>query len=346
MKLATDLRTFVSADGVMVEVYDQGRVLESYLLANVVNPSPKPTPKAPTLEDLAVVVKAAEFEFPSLKPVCMAQWILESGRGTSTLFRAHNNAGGMKWRKEMEGYATPVDYQAHDGMDTYCKFASLEAWVRGYWRFIERSPYAGWREAAKGGAKSYISFLKVSGYAEDPDYVNKVMALIPEAEKYLGMTGTPVNKPKSPGIDIAKSSPNFNERTSPITHIVLHNTAGAFKGAVDWLCNPEAQASAHLIISRKGETAQIVPFAKRAWHAGNKTYNDKAIGIEIEAYASARDMTPEQEAKVIAWVKHLMYEFGIPRENVVIHRWVSSTDCPGFIWHDDAEFKEWRDENL
>lgn len=192
MKLATELRVFVSGDGVKAELFNQGKLLESYLVAApwpMTNPIPPPIPPKtmPTLADLVLVIKAAQFEFPSLKAYCLAQWMVESGRGTSKLFQEHNNAGGMKWRKEMEGYATPVEYVAHDGKDVYCSFDSLEAWIRGYWRFIERAPYAGWREAAKKSGEEYIKFLKVSDYAEDPNYVTKVLALVPEAKKFLGI---------------------------------------------------------------------------------------------------------------------------------------------------------------
>ena len=46
----------------------------------------------------------------------------------------------------MAGYAEKVAYEAHDGLDDYCKFDSLKAFIDGYWRFIGRSPYAGWED--------------------------------------------------------------------------------------------------------------------------------------------------------------------------------------------------------
>lgn len=149
--------------------------------------STEPEQAEPTLQDLVDAVKRSEFEYESLKPICLAQWMHESGRGTSKLFKLHKNAGGMKWREEMRTFATPVEYMAHDGKDTYCKFESLDAWIRGYWRFIERSPYAGWRSMAELGPVEFITFLKASQYAEDPDYVAKVKGMLPEAEKLLGI---------------------------------------------------------------------------------------------------------------------------------------------------------------
>src|SRR5215207_3588744 len=81
-----------------------------------------------------------EIEFPELKDITLAQWTLESGRGSSDLTSLHNNFGGLKWRSEMAGFASPVHYVAHDGPDTYCAFASESAFITGYWRFLERAP--------------------------------------------------------------------------------------------------------------------------------------------------------------------------------------------------------------
>jgi AmpD protein len=49
-----------------------------------------------------------------------------------------------------------------------------------------------------------------------------------------------------------------------------------------------AQVSAHLLVRRDGELVQFVPFAARAWHAGESCFqgrtrcNDHSIGIELE----------------------------------------------------------------
>ncbi len=48
------------------------------------------------------------------------------------------------------------------------------------------------------------------------------------------------------------------------------------------------EVSAHLLIRRDGELVQFVPFAARAWHAGESCFrgqtncNDHSIGIELE----------------------------------------------------------------
>ncbi|HIJ83554.1 MAG TPA: N-acetylmuramoyl-L-alanine amidase, partial [Magnetococcales bacterium] len=82
-------------------------------------------------------------------------------------------------------------------------------------------------------------------------------------------------------------SPNHSDGMSPL-YLVLHYTAGSsLDGAVSWLTNPKAKASAHLVIGRGGEVVQLVRFDKKAWHAGVslwgklKNMNNFSIGIEL-----------------------------------------------------------------
>ena len=70
--------------------------------------------------------------------------------------------------------------------------------------------------------------------------------------------------------------------------VVLHYTAmQSAAGARDWLCNPEAQVSAHYVIGFCGTVWQLVDEADRAWHAGAGAWgsvtdvNSRSIGIEI-----------------------------------------------------------------
>lgn len=121
----------------------------------------------------------------SLKVATLAQWALESGRGTSELATRHLNCAGLKFRARMAGYATPVDYTGSDGeTTTYCAFESIEAFVKGYWHFIETGPYDGW-EAMRDDAAGYIRLIAKAGYAASPTYMVDVFRLFGEAERLL-----------------------------------------------------------------------------------------------------------------------------------------------------------------
>jgi len=86
----------------------------------------------------------------------------------------------------------------------------------------------------------------------------------------------------------SKPTPNFTDKIIEPIYIVIHYTASMyFSETVRWLQNTKARASAHLVIGRSAETAQMVPFNKKAWHAGQSEYkgirylNGCSIGIEL-----------------------------------------------------------------
>ncbi len=155
-----------------------------------------------SFEEFTQELAATAIEFPHLKTAQLAQAILESGRGSSALFKDHKNPFGMKYRNEMSGFATSVSYTDHAGeTDNYCAFASYQDAVRGYWRFIDRSPYSGWRHANET-VSEYITFISYAGYVGGPHdsvpdhlkeadkerkeaYIAKVRALFAEADQRL-----------------------------------------------------------------------------------------------------------------------------------------------------------------
>lgn len=91
-----------------------------------------------------------------------------------------------------------------------------------------------------------------------------------------------------------RQTPNVNRYgVNKKEFIIIHYTAGtSFDGAVEWLCNPAAKASAHLVIGRDGKVAQLASFDQVTWHAGKSEleledgakYNGLnmfSIGIEL-----------------------------------------------------------------
>ena len=71
--------------------------------------------------------------------------------------------------------------------------------------------------------------------------------------------------------------------------IIIHYTAGRdAESSAKYLVRPDIKASAHLVIGRKGEIYQLVPFDTISWHAGTSSYmgrsgyNSYSIGIELD----------------------------------------------------------------
>ncbi len=151
-------------------------------------------------DNLVAACRQAVIAHPKLRAVTLAQWMLESGRGTSKLATQHNNFGGLKWRPEMAAYATKVFYEAHDGGDYYCRFASPEAFIRGYWAFLERAPYRGWKSHT-ATPETFIRFIGPI-YTPAANYADKVLALLDEAGDLLADQPAPTPAPVTPDVDL------------------------------------------------------------------------------------------------------------------------------------------------
>ena len=71
--------------------------------------------------------------------------------------------------------------------------------------------------------------------------------------------------------------------------VVLHYTEmKPLDTAIQRLCDPQAQVSAHYLISEEGEVISLVEESDRAWHAGKSYWrgerdvNSASIGIELD----------------------------------------------------------------
>ncbi|MHA6720922.1 N-acetylmuramoyl-L-alanine amidase [Sphingomonas sp. RS6] len=146
---------------------------------------------------------------------------------------------------------------------------------------------------------------------------------------------------------IETPSPNFDERTLPISMIVLHYT-GMTSGevALARLRDPAAKVSAHYLVEEDGRIMRLVPEEKRAWHAGRSHWrgitdvNSASVGIEIVNPGHEfgyRPFTDEQMGALIPLVSDIKARHGITRGNVVGHSDIAPArkQDPGelFNWH-------------
>lgn len=128
-------------------------------------------------------------------------------------------------------------------------------------------------------------------------------------------------------------SPNFGQRRGGAkpSIIVLHYTAmTTIDAAIERLCDPIREVSAHYIISRKGEVTQLVEEGKRAWHAGKSNWrgiedvNSHSIGIELDNSGFEPFSEPLMNA-LEPLLKEIMSRWNIEFRNVIGHE-----DCaPG-----------------
>jgi N-acetylmuramoyl-L-alanine amidase len=148
-------------------------------------------------------------------------------------------------------------------------------------------------------------------------------------------------------------SPNHDERSSPITMIVLHYTGMAdAESAIDRLRDPEAKVSCHYLVAEDGTILRMVPEERRAWHAGQSHWrgvtdvNSASIGIEIVNPGhdlGYRPFPDEQMSALIPLVKEIVDRYGITRGNVVGHSDIAPARKrdPGelFPWHSLARLR-------
>jgi N-acetylmuramoyl-L-alanine amidase len=111
--------------------------------------------------------------------------------------------------------------------------------------------------------------------------------------------------------------------------LILHYTGMPVAGeALQWLCNPVSQVSAHYFVFENGHTLQLVPEARRAWHAGRAHWagetdiNSCSIGIEIAHPGhpgGLPDYPPEQVAATLNLCRDICARWSIPPERVLAH---------------------------
>ena len=109
--------------------------------------------------------------------ITMAQGILESGHGESTLATKGNNHFGIKCHKEWKGKKIFHD----DDKEDEC-FRSYRNPVKSYKDhslfLVNRDRYRFLFDLNKKDYKSWAEGLKKAGYATDPEYAKKLISLI------------------------------------------------------------------------------------------------------------------------------------------------------------------------
>ncbi|TAK13156.1 MAG: N-acetylmuramoyl-L-alanine amidase [Rhizorhabdus sp.] len=124
-------------------------------------------------------------------------------------------------------------------------------------------------------------------------------------------------------------SPNHDERTLPVTMIVLHYTGMRdAASAIARLTDPEAKVSSHYLVAEDGQVMRLVPEERRAWHAGKAFWrgitdvNSASIGIEIvnpgHEFGYRPFPKPQMDA-LIPLISDISDRHGIEPTNIVGH---------------------------
>jgi N-acetylmuramoyl-L-alanine amidase len=127
------------------------------------------------------------------------------------------------------------------------------------------------------------------------------------------------------------ASRNFSDRRDgkkPYLLILHYTDTKTTKDAVDILCDPAQQVSAHYVVGDDGEIFRLVDEDKRAWHAGRSFWageediNSCSIGIEIQNTGHShglRSFPAVQLHALSALCRDIIKRHNIQPQNVLGH---------------------------
>jgi N-acetylmuramoyl-L-alanine amidase len=128
-------------------------------------------------------------------------------------------------------------------------------------------------------------------------------------------------------VTLTHPSPNFGDRRGKgrVELVVLHYTAmPSCAEALERLCDPGAEVSAHYLIDADGTLLSLVDEGARAWHAGAGMWrgagdvNSRSIGIEL-ANPGDRPFPEPQMRALERLLADILQRHGLPPEAVIAH---------------------------
>ncbi len=127
------------------------------------------------------------------------------------------------------------------------------------------------------------------------------------------------------------ASPNHGPRRghgAPNSLILHYTGTPTGEAALNLLCDPASEVSAHYFIWEDGRIDQLVHESERAWHAGKAFWkgesdvNSASIGVEIVNPGHDSGMPPYPDRQIeaaIALARDLCSRWRIPPERVLAH---------------------------
>ncbi|MFD9208325.1 N-acetylmuramoyl-L-alanine amidase [Streptomyces sioyaensis] len=140
---------------------------------------------------------------------------------------------------------------------------------------------------------------------------------------------------------VAASPENYRRADRPadyeIDRVVVHVVQGSFATALKVFQDPDHEAGAHYVVRKDGHVAQMIRELDVAFHAGNRGYNERSVGIEHEGFVDRPEsFTAAMYASSARLTAGICRHYGFPadREHIVGHVEVPGTDHtdPGPHW--------------
>ncbi|MFB7656029.1 MULTISPECIES: N-acetylmuramoyl-L-alanine amidase [unclassified Streptomyces] len=140
---------------------------------------------------------------------------------------------------------------------------------------------------------------------------------------------------------VAAADANWRRADRPddfgVDMVIVHVTQGSFDSAVKAFQDPGHQAATHYIVGQDGGVTQMIRELDVAYHAGNRDYNERSVGIEHEGFVDRpQDFTDAMYAASARLTAGICARYDIPldREHIIGHVEVPGTDHtdPGPHW--------------
>jgi hypothetical protein len=132
---------------------------------------------------------------------------------------------------------------------------------------------------------------------------------------------------------VTRNSPNQSARIhgdKSVRLIVCHTPEGSYLGAIGTCMNPRAQVSYHVLYKKDGrEATQLVPFKRKAWHAG--AINSLSDGLSIEGHARHFDLRDKGTREFAKGVAQRLKARGLRPQ------WTTDPAKGGFCRHGDLQ---------
>lgn len=153
--------------------------------------------------------------------ITMAQGILESGNGNSTLARKSNNHFGIKCHNDWKGKRVYYDDDAKG--ECFRKYKNVyESYIDHSDFLNDTRRYAFLFDLKKTDYKGWAKGLKKAGYATDPKYAHRLINIIEENKLYLLDAGKHWKKTDNKHSLIVKGDDSFMI-TPYNTHVIDYN---------------------------------------------------------------------------------------------------------------------------
>ena len=126
-----------------------------------------------------------------------------------------------------------------------------------------------------------------------------------------------------------KQTPNVSARKIYPKGIILHHTAGSYKGSVNWVLQSRSKVSYHCIVDTNGDRTVLAEDNQRAWHAGRSSFKGRSdcnsfmLGIAVSGDTNTRELTDKEAKSVALWCVDKMKIHGFGLNEITTHAKVS-----------------------